>query len=150
MQYHQVPKTDDQILDDQLASLTDQVLSGGKIEQIEMDDVEMERLQDTVMRIQNAFGAEEPDPAMAARIRTRLQMEWKDEWQLQRHRTWRWPQLALSGALLVLLLVSLALWGKLSTEAMPAAADYFLPWMPFFGVLCILLIVLLLWIDHRR
>lgn len=152
MKFRQVPDMRNQELDDQLANMVDRALSDGEIEQIEMNDVEAEKLQNTVLRIQNAFGAETPDAAMAARIKTRLQMEWKDIWQTKTKRRpfYQRPQLVVPAALLVLLWVAMVVWANPAAEAMPGAAESFSPWLPVVGIVCILLIVILVLIDRRR
>lgn len=150
MKFHRVPNWKDQELDDQLAGMVDRVLSGEVKERIEMNDVEGERLQDTVFRIQNAFRPATPDADMAARIQARLQVEWEETRQTHRRPFFRRSRLAVPAALLVLLLVVMALWENPAAETLSAAAGTRSPWLPWIGIVCILLIVLLALVDHRR
>lgn len=149
MQFPQVPKSSDQEIDEQIAMVTDQILSGEKIEREEMNDVEVADLQRTVLRIQAAYRREPPDPLMVARIQNRLQVEWKEVW-LERRATRKWPQLVLFGALVVMLVAALIVAGMPADNSMPGAADYFPPWAPVIGILGVILIAVLIWFDHRR
>lgn len=67
--------------DARLAEFADSLLSGHDVEQIEMatDSQELRELQHTVLRLTQAFGTapDQPDPAMAERIRANLIAEWQ-------------------------------------------------------------------------
>lgn len=149
MQFPKVPKREDKALDDAVASMTDQILSGEKNELTEMNNVEVAKLQKTVLRVRAATQVDRPDALTVARIRTRLSGEWKTVWQARRP-TWRWPQLAFAGALAVLLITVLVVWGNTTPETLPGAAENLTPWAPLIGILGIILIALLVWFDHRR
>ncbi|WP_152031741.1 hypothetical protein [Longilinea arvoryzae] len=117
--------------------------------QTETNSIEMENLRKMVLLIQAAVKPERPDAAMAARIKDRLQMEWK----VARNRqpgAWRRPQYAISIALVVLLLVGLVGWGIPTAVDLPGAASDFMPWVSFLGALSIILIAILVWTDRRR
>ncbi len=149
MQFHQVPRSEDQELDDRLASITDRILSGEMTTQSDVNPIELENLRKTVLRVQAAVKPERPDTAMAARIKDRLQVEWKIA-QKDPNRAWRWPQWVLPSGVVLLFLAGLWIWGFPATGDLPGAANTFSSWMPFLGVVCILLIAILVWIDRRR
>lgn len=149
MQFQPVPESSEPKLDEQIASLTDQILAGIKNEPAHMNNAEVEELQKTVLRIRAAVRSESPDPGMVARVRAHLKLEWEGERQARRMASKR-LQLALSGALVILALVALALWGLPAIGSLPGAAVQTPSWMPVFGALAILLIVLLIRIDHHR
>ncbi|GAP13663.1 hypothetical protein LARV_01418 [Longilinea arvoryzae] len=149
MHFHQVPRSEDLELDDRLVNITDRILSGEMTTQTETNSIEMENLRKMVLLIQAAVKPERPDAAMAARIKDRLQMEWK----VARNRqpgAWRRPQYAISIALVVLLLVGLVGWGIPTAVDLPGAASDFMPWVSFLGALSIILIAILVWTDRRR
>ena len=64
--------------DDELAEFTDQVLSEDMPESLDAvtQDQELLELQRIVVHMRQAFGADQPDEAMAERIRTNLVREW--------------------------------------------------------------------------
>ncbi|MCI0399358.1 MAG: hypothetical protein L0322_31090, partial [Chloroflexi bacterium] len=117
--------------DDELAEFTDRLLGGEFDKTPELAETpELRRLQETVLRMQRAFGQEQPDLAMARRVESRLKREWPRSgldrpkqsawarwWQALTGRgSWQAPRArrqaqtrALALALLVLLPVALVL-----------------------------------------
>ena len=66
--------------DDALAEFTDQLLDGDAPEKLRMaaQDRELLELQNTVVRLKQAFGSGQPDEAVARRIRANLVKEWRE------------------------------------------------------------------------
>jgi hypothetical protein len=69
-----------QHLDDELARFTDSLLDDRDSEMLEAtaQDQELSELQQTAVRLKRAFESDEPDKAMARRIRANLVKEWHD------------------------------------------------------------------------
>lgn len=68
-------------LDEPLASFTDLLLNGPAVAgslAILAEEEDLRRLQQTVQCLHRAFGASQPDPAMAERIRKNLHAAWKE------------------------------------------------------------------------
>lgn len=148
MQFPKAPKAKDQALDDRLASLTDQTLAGEHNELTEMNDANTAKLSSTLLRLRAAIQTERPDAATTARIRARLRSEWI-AWQ-SRKPVLKWPRWAFAGALAVLLLVAITALGLPTADALPGTADQRSSWSPLWGILGIMLVAFLIWIDHRR
>lgn len=142
------PKSKEQALDDQLASFTDQVLSSTTGGQMDMNDLELANLQQTALRVQFALWVDRPNAAVAARIRSHLQSEWKKVWQPSRT-NWQWTQLAVGG-MFVLFLAAAIFFLAPTTEMLPGTAEGFLPWTPLFIVIGLTFIAALIWIDRRH
>src|SRR5512133_3069206 len=134
MHFQDAPSSEEQALDDQLARFTDQVLSGNMGGQAEMNDPELANLQQTTLRLQSALHeqsalwVDRPNPAVAARIRSRLHSEWKKAWQPSRT-NWQWTQLAVGG-LFILFLAAALFFMSPSAEILPGAAEGLSPWTP--------------------
>jgi hypothetical protein len=63
-------------IDDELANITNQILAGESPEETEMVE-EVRVMATTVQEIRQAFGDDQPDQAMAARIRAHIASEWE-------------------------------------------------------------------------
>lgn len=89
-------------LDESLASFTDLLLSrpAGAESRITLaEEQNLRQLQQTVKRLHSAFGASQPEPAMAERIHKNLQAAWKESQAaaprpglLERLRRALWPE----------------------------------------------------------
>ncbi|MDM8005693.1 MAG: hypothetical protein QUV05_06020 [Phycisphaerae bacterium] len=148
MPFQPIPGSEDQELDQHLANITDRILSGDMTTQSETQPREMETLRKTLLRIQSAVKPERPDAAMAERIKERLQVEWKRT-RNEPQRVWRRPRWVPVIGLAVLGFAGVIAFGIPAAGALSGAANTAMPWMSFVGILCVLLIGILLWIDHR-
>jgi hypothetical protein len=111
--------------DDRLATFTDRLLDGDMDALAGMDGQEqLDADEQTVARLWAAFGRQEPNPALASRIRDSLAAEWRARsvsagqplW-----RRWRWMPAALlaTGAAVVVIVVLVS---NPSGGALPGAA----------------------------
>jgi hypothetical protein len=143
---------EDRALDDDLAHVTDQILSGKPGAQSKMDDSINANLLGTVQRIHVAVKNEHPDSSMSVRIQARLRQEWSSVLRERRERRmeWKWPKLVFAGAFLIVALIIFIFVGIPDVKPLPGAAFNFSSWAPLFVLLGVVFIVILLWIDRRR
>lgn len=150
MQFRTVPKSREQEIDDQVACFTDKILSARNKGQARMISTEVVELQETILRIQAAVKPESSDSVAVERVKARLMSEWEHVHQRRRMTSKHLP-LAVSGALIILALTTLlTLWGNPVTQGLPGAGTDGLRWTPILGALAALLVVILIWIDHRH
>ena len=67
---------DDPLLDEQIVEFTDRLLEAQAGDVEISDDPELHSLQETILWMAEAVEKDQPDPAMANRIRTNLAAEW--------------------------------------------------------------------------
>lgn len=149
MRFPQVPKSKQPELDEKLASITDQVLSGEMYEHTEMNDIEAEHLKNFVLHIQASIRVEQPDPVMATRMKNRLQAEWQANWQRQ-HAARKRRQLVFSSALVAFLLCALIIAGYPAAPTLAGTAEQPVSWTTIIAVLGAILMAVLMWMDHHR
>ena len=124
--------------DDDLAEFTNQLLSGesSNVMDKNTEEQEMRDLQDTVISMQRAFGQEEPDEALAARIRDALVAEWRRSGSDARPANWfarlfwrnaasgrrRINRLALAAATVLVVILGLVLSPSGQSGSLPGTA----------------------------
>jgi hypothetical protein len=152
-----LPKSQEQSLDDQLSEFTDQVLSSDENEakvQEMVNQGELAELQKTVLRIKAAVQAARTSKAPSLRIRTRLMKELEQVKQSERQApkhfawNWSWQLMALSGGLVVLFTFGLIMLLIPSTTTLIGTADGLQAWSPLIIIVGMVVIIFLLW--HNR
>jgi len=164
------PQNDNRTIEDQLANFTDQILE----ENVEQDknpftpDPELRALEQTALRLKNAFHEDGPSEAVVHRMRQNIVLQWKQQeikasesywkrflsafkssgqkWQSQRSRQRQSLYISLA-TLVVLMLISIPLLNKVSSDQ-PAASGQNLnvSVVAAFGGL----ILLALWFFRRK
>ncbi len=108
-------RPDNSSLDDELARFADQLLAGGGPEKPGLAHMGREHhaLEETVVRLDGAFRAAEPDRAMSSRIKANLFKEWQRSGpQAQKPSFWQ-QRLGLPAALRLQWIVTAAVVGVL-------------------------------------
>jgi len=163
-------KPDAPDLDQQLANFTDAALSGAQLETQEMmtQNQELRALQETVLRLQRAFGTRAPDEAMANRVRSNLIAAWRQQqsdlqaeswWQRwsrriaggQTGRAWR-PIYALAVVIVVILSMTLLFPGSPAPGGggLPGAAGGLGGLIPAMLILGVVLVAVCIWLIRRK
>ncbi len=145
----------DQELDDQLAALTDRLLSGEESAAPE----ELDDLAQVVRQLHQVIAPDAlPSPAYRARLTERVTREWNARQQARQTRQWRRPrliQLSVLVALVTVVLVAVALLATGSEnrdEGLQGTASGSAAWGMLVGVLIGIglgFVILWLW-QHRK
>jgi hypothetical protein len=164
------PQNDNRTIEDQLADFTDQILeeNANQDKNPFVPDPELRALEQTALRLKNAFREDGPSEAVIERMRQNIVLQWKQQesktsepfwkrflsacqpfgqkWQSQRNRQ-RWNLAVFLATAAFLMLVSIPLLNKVSS-IQPAASGQNLNVTIFiaFGGL----ILLALWFFRRK
>ena len=152
-----IPKSQDQRLDDQLSEFTDQLLSAeNEIKAQEtMNDGELDAFTKSALRVKAAARMARPGPEVSARVRARLLKEWKQQARQPERLSFKrfiWPfsRLALAGSLAILLILGTTTIFLPNTTPLMGTADGLQAWAPLFILVGIALIIVLVWFDRHR
>jgi hypothetical protein len=153
-----IPKSQDQRLDDQLSEFTDQLLSvdnGIKAKET-MNDGELDGFKKSVLRVNSAARMARPGPEVSVRVRARLLKEWKQQQARQPERltfkrfAWPFSRFALAGSLIILLILGITTIFLPNTTPLMGTAEGWQAWAPLFILVGIALIIVLVWFDRHR
>lgn len=157
---NKLPKPEAQNFDEQLAAFTDLVLSQDEI--VEMTEeteqqVELQKLQETVLRMKFAARQALPDVKIRERIRKNLLSEWQSgnrsasAGQKGVSGLRKFPAITLAGGFALILLIGVLLVSLPDNAPLNAAAGDGSPgWMPFFIFTGAIAIAIVLWFRHKR
>lgn len=152
-----LPKPQDQELDDQLSEFTDLLLSAGNEIKMQetLNDDNLVELKKSALRMKAAVRMARPSAAVSARVRTRLLKEWKLQARQSEHlpfKRFAWPfsRLALAGSLAILLILSITTIFFPTTTPLVGTAEGLQAWAPLFIIAGITLIVIFVWFDRKH
>jgi hypothetical protein len=160
MKMNKLPRPDAQNFDEQLAVFTDLVLSQDEIvetmEEAEQQ-VELQKLQETVLRMKFATRQALPDVEIRERIRRNLLAEWQSgsrsasAGQKGASGLRKFPAISLAGGFALILLLGVLLVSLPDNAPLSAAAGDGSPgWMPFFIFAGAIVVAIVLWFRHKR
>jgi hypothetical protein len=153
----QLSKSPNSVKDDRLADFTDQVLAG-KVNQAEANmDEELRALEETILRLKNAFPPAALDQSTVKKMQVRFKARVRRETQAVKQPFWKkWfePQSRLQFAMAfaaMAVLIAIAVFSPLSTTAgSSTSATALVPVNGTFTVIALAGVLLLIFLWKRR